>query len=64
MNPGSIGKPSYSNEFVTFGILDVCENLYNFKIMKINYSFHKIQKDMKMMNFPEILINSYDNGVR
>lgn len=64
LNPGSIGKPSYSNEFVTFGILDVCENLYNFKIMKIKYSFHKIQKDMKMMNFPEILINSYDNGVR
>lgn len=63
INPGSLGKPSYSNEFVTFGILDISENIYNFKIFNVDYSFPKIQKDMKMMNFPEILINSYEKNV-
>ncbi len=63
VNPGSLGKPSYSNEFVTFGILDISESVYNFKIFNVDYSFPKIQKDMKMMNFPEILINSYEKNV-
>ena len=60
VNPGSLGKPSYSNEFV---ILDISESVYNFKIFNVDYSFPKIQKDMKMMNFPEILINSYEKNV-
>lgn len=62
VNPGSLGKPSYSNEFVTFGILDISENVYKFKVYNVDYSFSKIQKDMKMMNFPEILINAYEKN--
>lgn len=63
LNPGSAGRLSYNNEIVTFGILEVSESLYNFKIINSSYSFQKIQKDMRMMKFPEILINSYDTGV-
>lgn len=62
LNPGSVGRLSYNNEIVTFGVLEISENLYNFKIMNSSYSFQKIQKDMKMMKFPEMLINSYDTG--
>lgn len=63
LNPGSVGKPYNGNGIVTFGILDISEAIYKFKIMNVGYSFNKIQKDMKMMNFPEILINSYENEV-
>lgn len=61
LNPGSVGKPYNGNGIVTFGILDVSDTIYKFKTMDISYSFNKIQKDMKMMNFPEILINFYEN---
>lgn len=60
LNPGSAGRPL--NNSVTFGILDISKNLYDFKIMNVKHPLVKIQKDMKMMKFPEILINSYDNG--
>lgn len=60
--PGSCGKPSDSLGGVTCGILDIGNGIYDFKIIKCEHLFSKIHKDMRMMNFPEILINSYDIG--
>ena len=58
--PGSCGKPVSSIGGVSCGVLDISNNVYNYKILKCKHLFSKINKDMKMMNFPEILINSYD----
>lgn len=63
INPGSVGKPLSGNSHVTFGYIDIIGNIYKFHTLTIEYSFVKLQKDMKMMNFPEILINSYETGV-
>ncbi len=60
LNPGSVGRPNGTTGNLTFGVLDISDKFCNFKIMNVSYPFHKIQKDMKMMKFPEILINSYD----
>lgn len=59
-SPGSAGRPLDSIGGVSCGLLEVGNNIYDFKTLICDYSFSKIYKDMKMMNFPEILINSYD----
>ncbi|WP_242821400.1 metallophosphoesterase family protein [Candidatus Arthromitus sp. SFB-rat-Yit] len=58
--PGSCGKPVPSIGGVSCGVLEVSNNFYNYNILKCEHFFSKINKDMKMMNFPEILINSYE----
>ena len=60
LNPGSVGRPNRNNGNLTFGILNVSDKFYEFRIMNVSCPFHKIEKDMKMMKFPEILISSYD----
>lgn len=60
LNPGSLGRPNGNNGNLTFGVLNVSDKFCEFKIMNVSLPFHKIEKDMKMMKFPEILINSYN----
>lgn len=59
INPGSAGIPSENGE-TTFGVLEISENFHKFQIMTSEYSYEKLQKDMRMLNFPEILIDSYN----
>lgn len=60
ISPGSAGRPLEGIGGVSCGLLEIGNKIYNFKTLTCDYSFSKIYKDMKMMNFPEILINSYD----
>ena len=59
INPGSVGKPQ-ENGIVTFGVLEISEKFYKYKVMNSEHSYEKLQKDMRMLNFPEILIDSYN----
>ena len=59
INPGSAGRPC-ENGKVSFGILEISDKFNNFKMLNSEYSYEKLQKDMRMLNFPEILIDSYN----
>ncbi len=61
-SPGSSGRLNSCGSDVSCGVLDINNGICDFKVLVSEYSFSKIYKDMKMMNFPEILINSYDTG--
>ena len=63
INVGSVGKPKIGRPNLTYCIINIDENKnIDVKFKELEYEFHKIVKDAKMLNFPSQLINSYETG--
>lgn len=63
INVGSVGKPKIGRPNATYAILDIQkESKPKINIKEIPYEYKRIIKDMKMLNFPTALIDSYETG--
>ena len=64
VNDGSVGKPKIGRPNPTYCILDVEKNRpVKAEIREVSYEVKRIVKDMTMLNFPELLIRSFETGV-
>ena len=64
INSGSVGKPKIGRPNSTYCILNINnDDGLNVQIKEIAYSFKKTIEDMTMLNFPESLIQSFENGL-
>ena len=64
VNCGSIGKPKIGRPNSTYCILDVTENAgVKVEIKEVEYDIKKIIKDITMLDFPSMLIESFRTGI-
>lgn len=64
INDGSVGKPKNGSPNSTYAILELYKDAPSRVYFKsVPYEVHKIVKDMKMKNFPNSLIKSYETGL-
>ncbi len=63
INVGSVGKPKIGRPNSTYCIIEINdENKVSAKFKEITYEVKKIVKDMTMLNFPPLLIQSFEKG--
>ncbi|MGL5867709.1 MAG: metallophosphoesterase family protein [Clostridium chrysemydis] len=63
INDGSVGKPKIGRPNPTYAILNIDKDSgTSVKIHEVEYEVKRIIKDMKMLNFPERLISSFETG--
>lgn len=64
INCGSVGKPKIGRPNSTYCILDVTEDSgVKVEIKEVEYDVKKIVKDMTMLEFPSMLIETFKTGV-
>ena len=64
VNCGSIGKPKIGRPNSTYCLLDVTENAgVKVEIKEVEYDIKKIIKDITMLDFPSMLIESFRTGI-
>lgn len=64
INCGSIGKPKIGKPNSTYCILDVTEDSgVKVEIKEVEYDVKKIVKDMTMLEFPSMLIETFKTGI-
>ncbi|MEW6012329.1 MAG: metallophosphoesterase family protein [Elusimicrobiota bacterium] len=60
INPGSVGQPRDGNSMASFGLFD--DEKMVFELIRIDYDVKKVQKLMKEINMPQLLIERLDMG--
>lgn len=64
INCGSVGKPKIGRPNSTYCILNINkEDGMRVQIKEIQYPYKRIIKDMTMLDFPQDLIQSFENGI-
>lgn len=64
INCGSVGKPKIGRPNSTYCILNINkEDGMKVQIKEIQYPYKRIIKDMTMLDFPQELIQSFENGI-
>ncbi|NME82335.1 metallophosphoesterase family protein [Clostridium sp. SM-530-WT-3G] len=64
INCGSVGKPKIGRPNSTYCILDVTEDSgIKVEIKEVEYDVKKIVKDMTMLEFPSMLIETFKTGI-
>lgn len=64
INTGSVGKPKIGRPNSTYCIMEITpESGLTVKFKEVSYEVKKISKDMTMLNFPPLLIQSFENGL-
>ncbi|OOM73941.1 metallophosphoesterase family protein [Clostridium sp. BL-8] len=64
INCGSVGKPKIGRPNSTYCILNINkEDGMKVQIKEIQYPYKRIIKDMTMLDFPQELIQSFENGM-
>lgn len=64
VNCGSVGKPKIGIPKITYSILDIqADSKVKCQIRYVDYEYHKMIKDMEMLNFPSRLVLSYETGL-
>jgi putative phosphoesterase len=64
INSGSIGKPKIGRPNITYCIININKvDGMKVQIKEIPYAFRRIVKDMTILNFPQELIRSFENGL-
>jgi putative phosphoesterase len=64
INCGSVGKPNIGRPNSTYCILNINkEDGMKVQIKEIQYPYKRIIKDMTMLDFPQDLIQSFENGL-
>lgn len=64
INCGSVGKPKIGRPNSTYCILNINkEDGMKVQIKEIQYPYKRIIKDMTMLDFPQDLIQSFENGL-
>ncbi len=60
INPGSVGQPRDGNSMASFGLYD--DERKVFELVRVPYDVKKVQKIMKDMEFPQLLIDRLELG--
>ena len=64
LNCGSVGKPKNKTPDSTYCILDIDKDGNSKASIKhVSYEYKKIVKDMTMLNFPNALVRSFEDGL-
>lgn len=64
INCGSVGKPKIGRPNSTYCIMNINkQDGMKVQIKEIPYPYKRIIKDMTMLNFPQELIQSFENGI-
>lgn len=64
VNCGSVGKPKIGRPNSTYCILNINKDEgMKVQIKEITYPYKRIVKDMTMLDFPQELIQSFENGI-
>ncbi|EHI97055.1 phosphodiesterase, MJ0936 family [Clostridium sp. DL-VIII] len=64
INCGSVGKPKIGRPNSTYCILNINkEDGMKVQVKEIQYPYKRIIKDMTMLDFPQELIQSFENGM-
>lgn len=63
INDGSVGKPKIGTPDATYCLLDIENGKVNASIRHVSYEYHRIIKDMQMLDFPSSLVRSLESGI-